>query len=156
MKNNIIITIVIAIIFGIFGFFIGTKYQSKKTSSFASSPFGNFSYGRFGNRQNSNSQITNQLQNGNRRNGPQMVTGEILTQDDKSITVKMEDGSSKIIFITNSTILNKSSAATKTDLKVGEKVAIFGLENSDGSVTANNIQLNPIARQTVNGGTPGQ
>lgn len=69
-----------------------------------------------------------------------------LASDDKSITVKLQDGSSKIILITDKTVINKAAEATKDDLKGGEKVAVFGEINSDGSVTAQNIQLNPILR----------
>lgn len=74
------------------------------------------------------------------------VAGEIITSDDKSITVKLNDGSSKIVFFSDKTQINKASSATKDELKVGEKVAIFGMTNSDGSVTAQNIQLNPLMR----------
>jgi len=144
-KNNVIIIVVATLILsGVIGFFIGKLTQNKSQSA-SVSPFGNFGMNRFdrsGNRQNSNSQNAGQSQNNN-MNGPQQVVGEILSQDDKSITVKMTDGSSKIIFFNDTTAINKSSVATKTDLKVGEKVAVFGPTNSDGSVTANNIQLNP-------------
>jgi hypothetical protein len=61
------------------------------------------------------------------------------------------DNSSKIIFLTESTAINKSGKGTKEDLKVGEKVVVFGQENADGSLTARNIQLNPVFR-----GTPAQ
>jgi hypothetical protein len=71
------------------------------------------------------------------------VIGEIISQDDKSITVKMMDGSSKIVLLSDSTTVSKTSDGSKTDLKVGEKVGVFGTDNSDGSVTAQNVQLNP-------------
>lgn len=58
----------------------------------------------------------------------------------------MQDGSSKIVLFSDKTEINKAAEATKEDLKVGEKVAVFGTENSDGSVTAQNIQLNPQLR----------
>lgn len=80
------------------------------------------------------------------RNGFRPVTGEITSADDKSISVKLQDGSSKIILLSNKTQINKAETATKTDLKIGEKVMIVGQENSDGSIGATNIQLNPIAR----------
>lgn len=154
-KNTVIIIVIITMVLsGLIGFLIGKKYQTSRLASMTNSPFGTFGYNRFGNRQNSDSQTTGQPQiNNNRMGGSQQVIGEILSQDDKSITVKMTDGSSKIVFVGDTTIISKSSSATKTDLKVGEKVAVFGPENTDGSVTANNIQLNPTFRG-MNGGTP--
>lgn len=74
------------------------------------------------------------------------VNGEIIEVNDKDITVKLSDNSSKIVHLSDSTILNKSSEGVKSDLKVGEKIAAFGTENSDGSVTAQNIQINPVFR----------
>jgi len=58
----------------------------------------------------------------------------------------LQDGSSRIVIVSETTQINKAEQATKTDLKIGEKVAVFGQENSDGSVTAQNIQLNPTFR----------
>jgi ribosomal protein S1 len=74
------------------------------------------------------------------------VNGEIIGVDEKSITVKMQDGSSRIVILSEKTEINKAASGTKDDLKVGERVAVFGQENSDGSVTAQNIQLNPMFR----------
>lgn len=76
-----------------------------------------------------------------------------ISSDDKSITVKLQDGSSKIVLLTDTTSISKSTEGSKSDLKTGEKVAVFGTENSDGSVTAQNVQLNPILRGFM-GGTP--
>ena len=55
-------------------------------------------------------------------------------------------GSSKIIILTDSTAINKSAEGTREDFKTGEKIGVFGTENSDGSITAQNIQLNPTVR----------
>jgi hypothetical protein len=134
MKNKIfIITVMVALIFGGGGFFGGMKYQQTKNPR-----FGNFQGARGG-------QMTQ------RNQGLRPVNGEIISADDKSITVKLADDSSKIIFLTESAAINKSEKGTKEDLKAGEKVVVFGQENADGSLTAQNIQLNPVFR-----GTPAQ
>lgn len=118
MKNNILIIIIVALlVVGAGTFFAGMKYQESKR------PVGS---GQF-----------------QRRGGFRPVNGEIISQDENSITVKLQDGSSKIILLTNTTTFNKSAEGSKADLKVGEKVAVFGSENSDGSVTGQNIQLSP-------------
>ena len=69
--------------------------------------------------------------------------GSILSIDDKGITVKLNDGSSKIVLFSDATTFSNTATATKTDLKVGDNVAVFGASNSDGSVTATNVQINP-------------
>jgi len=82
--------------------------------------------------------------------GLRPINGEILSVDDQSIIVKLSDGSSKIIILTDSTSINKTAEQPKDNLKVGEKVAVFGSQNSDGSVAAQNIQINPVFRGVSN------
>ena len=85
-----------------------------------------------------------QFGGGQNRSGFRPVAEEIIGSD--SITVKLQDGSSKIVLLSEKTEINKADQAKKDELTVGERVAVFGQENADGSVTAQNIQLNPIMR----------
>ena len=75
-----------------------------------------------------------------------MVRGEIIDQDEESITVKLSDDSSKIVLISENMSINKATEGSVDDLEVGKEVMVFGQENSDGSVSATNIQLNPMLR----------
>lgn len=75
--------------------------------------------------------------------GFRQTVGEIISADDESITVKLADGSSKIILISDSTIINQSTTAAKTDLQVGTKVAVNGDQTNDGSITGKTIEINP-------------
>ena len=143
MKNsNLVLMVLIALIVGGAAFFGGMKYQQGKRQVFTNGQFDNMTGARGG-----NSNV--------RRMGGGQVIGEILSQDDKSITVKLADGSSKIVLFSATTNINKASEGTKADLTTGSKVAVFGTTNTDGSVTAQNIQINPIQRE-IPSGTPGQ
>ena len=136
-SNQIIIMVVVALLVGAGGFFAGMKYQQSKQTSFRQF---NGALGQSGQRNGM----------GGNRVGFRPVSGEIISSDDKSITVKLNDGSSKIVFLAGNTSINKAGQATKEDLKVGEKVAVIGQENSDGSVTAQSIELNPAQRNVPN------
>jgi hypothetical protein len=132
MKHkSLIIAILVGVIAAGAGFFAGMKYQQSRRPTF-SRQAGGIQGARTG--------------VGANRMGFRPVSGEIISADDKSITVKLQDGSSKIVLFSDKTEINKADTATKDDLKVGERVAVFGQDNSDGSVTAQNIQLNPIVR----------
>lgn len=72
------------------------------------------------------------------------VQGSILSMDAGSITVKLADGSTKIVLLSGSTTYSNTTKAAQTDLKTGANVAIFGTPNSGGSVTATNVQLNSM------------
>jgi len=130
MKNNYLITIILVFVFAGAGFYGGMKYQESKTKAFT---------GQFGGGQG-------MMRNGRaggtgNRTGFRPVAGEIISADEKSITVKLQDDSSKIVLINDKTVINKAQTVNKSELKVGEKVSVFGSENTDGSVTAQNVQL---------------
>jgi len=85
--------------------------------------------------------------------GGGFVAGQILANDGKTLTVKMNDGGSKIVFLSDTTEVSKFVAGTPTDLTVGENVMVNGKTNDDGSVTATMVQLRP-APQTPPQGAP--
>lgn len=132
-----IIVFVIALAVGGAAFYGGIQYQKNQSAAGRSFINGQQGTGRTG--------------TGVRRMGNgQPVSGEILNIDDTSLTVKLADGSSRIVLFTDKTIFNKTANVEKTELKIGEKVGVFGTSNTDGSVMAQSIQLNPQFRM---GGT---
>lgn len=78
---------------------------------------------------------------GGQRSGGGFTAGEIISKDDNSVTVKLQDGGSKIIFFSDSTSISNMTNGTKTDLEVGKQITVNGSINSDGSVTAQSVQL---------------
>ena len=137
MKNTNVLLVIIGVIAAGVGFFGGMKYQQTKQTPSQQSA------GRFGGRGPGGQ--------GSNGRGFRPVAGSIIAADDKSITVKLQDGSSKIVLVSDSTQINKAASATKSDLQVGQTVAVFGSENSDGSVTAQSVQLDPIMRNRQEG-----
>lgn len=78
------------------------------------------------------------------RNGNGIAAGEILTIDDKSLTLKLQDGGSKIILVSPSMSINTFSAASSSDLVTGTSILVTGEANADGSMTAQSIQIRPF------------
>jgi hypothetical protein len=138
MKNlNIIIIAVLVGVIGLgAGFFAGVKYQENQQPDFRNRAF------------LANGQRMMAGQNGATRGGLgfRPVSGEILSVGNNTITVKLPDNSSKIVMLSPTTSINKAASASAADLTVGETVAVFGQTNPDGSVTAQNIQINPSFR----------
>ncbi len=80
---------------------------------------------------------------GSRGNGGD-ANGEIIAKDDKSITLKLRDGGSKIIFYSANTEIGKFASGIASDLEIGKTVSINGKTNSDGSISAQSIQIRPV------------
>ena len=119
-------------------FFGGMKYQQSKTLSRQFSRQGN---GQFGQSQ-ANGQGNGTRTNQQNRQGFAPVMGQITKVDNNSITVSQQDGSSRIVMLSDSTTISKTAEGTTQDLTVGSTIAAFGQDNN-GVVTAQSIQLNP-------------
>jgi Cu/Ag efflux protein CusF len=148
-SNHLIIVIIVVLIVAGGSFFAGMKYQQSQTAS------------RYGGGQGQFFQTGTNGQGGQRqgrfggtggRGFGGATVGEVVSVDANSITVKLQNGSSKIVDINSNTTYSKSDSASASDIKTGDRIAAFGATNSDGSITAQNVQLNPMMRAGGQGG----
>lgn len=132
----------VALVAGGAGFFGGTTYAKSKTvrggrtGQFVQFQGGPGGGGQFQGRTGGNVAF--------RGAGGGFVTGEILDNDGKTMTIKLRDGGSKIVFLADSTEISKSASGDASDLTVGANVMVAGKANDDGSVTAQSVQLRPM------------
>lgn len=137
-----IIAIIIIVAAG--SFCAGMKYNQSKNPA-AGQNFGNFAnlspeerqarMQQFGANASGNARMM--------RSDGEFAAGEILSKDEKSMTIKLQDGGSKIIFFSESTPIIKTASGTPQDLTTGQSVIVNGTANQDGSITAQSVQLRP-------------
>jgi hypothetical protein len=142
MKKNILMIIAIIIIVGGGAFYGGIKYAEAKNKTGNNQPNGQ----NFGNlTPEQRQQFANRAggRTGNTAQQGGFTSGQIISQDAKSITIKLRDGGSKIIFISDKTEISKFAAGTASDLAVDVNVSVNGSANSDGSITAQTVQIRP-------------
>ncbi len=78
------------------------------------------------------------------------TTGQILSMDDKSLTIQMRNGNSQVVFYSPSVTVAKTVSGSIKDIVVGAQVMIAGTANTDGSLTAQSVQIRPA--DMTNGG----
>ncbi len=129
--QQIVFTIILVLAVGAAAFWGGIEYQKGKTPMMgrgaqAGLQGRNGGQGRFGG-----------------RNGETGARGQVISSNDNGITVKLPDGSSKIVIISSGTQVGKQQPAAKSDIQNGDTVMVFGTANSDGSINAQSVQINP-------------
>ncbi len=125
-KQHLMIWIIVTVLVAGGMFFMGSKHgqAAAKTAFAAMRGNGSGQRGRFG-------------------AGGGAVMGSVIAKDDTSMTIKMRDGSSRIVLYSGSTQVQKSAPGTASDVTVGSQITVLGTQNTDGSVTAQNIQIRP-------------
>lgn len=117
-------------------FYTGMKYSEGKTGASSQIALrGGFGANRMGGA-------------GGMMRGGGASSGEILAKDDKSVTIKLRNGGSAIIFFGASTQVMKSAPGAITDLSIGQLITAIGTANSDGSISAQSIQIRPATQAT--------
>lgn len=159
--NRTIASVIVAIVIAGGSFYAGMKYGSgKNILANAGSGFANLSPQERQARAQQGGMMGfggGGQRGAGMRGGGGFVSGEILSKDDKSITLKLGNarapaaqnggsdgqGGSKIIFFSDSTQIMKSAPGSVNDLTVGDEVIATGNTNSDGSISAQSIQVRP-------------
>lgn len=147
-KKNLTIFIASAVLVGALSFYGGVLYGKKSSVNRQNLAF---SFGQSGQQKLGQGMMMGQPQNQNgggrqiRAGQAGVVSGTIISKDEKSLTVKLPDGGSKIIFLSGSSQINKLVSGSLNDLIVGENIMASGSSNSDGSITAKMVDLRPAS-----------
>ncbi|OGN28154.1 MAG: hypothetical protein A3A33_02255 [Candidatus Yanofskybacteria bacterium RIFCSPLOWO2_01_FULL_49_25] len=132
-----IITAVLVVIVGFGAFFGGSAYANNKAATTRQARIG--AAGGFG----AGRGVAGGTGGIEGMNAGGFSNGDIIAKDATSITIKMRDGSSKIVFYSGTTEVGKFVSGNTDDLAVGKTVTITGKANTDGSITAKSIQVRP-------------
>ena len=146
MKNTLITAVIVAVVVGGGAFFGGMQYQKSVVAVAVKQTAGAGNFGARGTRAGG-AGFAGQP-------GSRPVSGDVLSVDGNSVTVKLTDGSSKIVILSQSSVISKSTMGSVADLKVGDRLMVFGQTNSDGSVTATSVQINTIMPGASGSGSP--
>ncbi|MEW6771971.1 MAG: DUF5666 domain-containing protein [Bacillota bacterium] len=133
--KKVALPLVLALLMGIGGFFLGLVYQKSQAAGLARPGAGDMRGSGGLPRRAFDPELG------------RLVAGEIIEKDEKSITIKLQDGSSKIVLLPDNTEFRKTTAGSQDDLKQGERVFVVGKENADGSITATTVQIGAFGVQ---------
>jgi len=135
MKKNLILILIALIVVGIGGFFGGMKYgQSQALKNLTPEKMREifqqrgqtFQRGEIPQRQ---------------RERVGFLSGQVISKDEKSLTIKLPDGSTKIVFVAESTQILKSVEGNIEDIEIGKQVLVSGEQTTEGYLTAKTIQI---------------
>ena len=126
MNKKLIGSIVVLVVVAGGSFLLG-----KMSGGTTPSRGGQFTAGQFGGTRGA----------GGARLGGGMTVGQVLSLDSGSMTLQMADGSTKIVLIGDSTMVEKTVLGTKADLTKGTPISVIGTTNNDGSITASSVQI---------------
>jgi len=136
MQNkNIVISVIVCVVIAGISFWGGMKYDASKAAT-----------NQISNRGGQQGQFN---QNGGGKgirggiNGGGTVSGQILSNDGKTMTVSLRSGGSTVVLFSPSTKIEKTVDGITSDVAVGKSVMIMGTPNTDGSFNATSIQIRP-------------
>jgi uncharacterized protein YneF (UPF0154 family) len=137
MNKNLILIVILLIIVGVGGFFGGLKYGESQALKNLTPERMREIFQQRGLTFQRGQTLPGQ------RQGTGFLSGQVISKDEKSLTLKLSDGSTKIVFFSTSTQISKATEGKIDDIEIGKQIIVSGEQNPDGSYTAKTIQLSP-------------
>lgn len=146
------ITVAVAIVVGGGAFYGGTLYQKQKDSLVGTSPQNirqrlqnlGLNTGATSGRGGSGGAFFRSGGAGSGGGGfSGGVSGQVINLGSNSLTIKVANGSTRTVYYSSSTIINKSVKGAASDLSANQAILVAGTPNSDGSLTASSIDIRP-------------
>lgn len=133
-KFNLTSLVSVVVLFSAVFFYLGTSYQKTKmpvpgTNREAMREA--MGRGDFINPEN--------LANRGIRGG--QIVGEIIKINENSFTIKLNDGGSNTVYITEETSIGQMEKIEKNKLKEGQEVSVFGNSQENQGIIAESIQI---------------
>ncbi|MFH1047509.1 MAG: hypothetical protein V1738_04355 [Patescibacteria group bacterium] len=88
-------------------------------------------------------------------NGMNMVSGEIKSVDGNTVTIGLEDGSSKVIVLTSNTAVTELSELDRESLSAGANVFVTAEADESGALIATMLQIRPVGLEMMGAGFRG-
>lgn len=131
--NKTVIFVIALVVVACAAFYGGTMYAKAQAPQRGSGQFAAAGGGAFAGRTG-----------GTGRAGGGFTAGQVVSVQDGSLTIEEQNGSSTEIVLTSpSTQILKTVSGSLNDLTAGAQVVVTGTSNSDGSLTAQSIQIRP-------------
>lgn len=70
-----------------------------------------------------------------------VAVGKVTDKDDKSFTLKLADGSTRVVYYSSSTTFSKTETVTAGDVSVDTTVSAMGTATSGGDLTATRVTI---------------
>jgi len=149
--KTVVWALLAAVLAGAVGFYGGVTYQKAQTPSFSRGAggggfAGGSGGGGFGGGTGGSGAGARGAGGGGRFAAGGIATGTVIAQDSSSVTVKLENGGSKTVYVDSNTRVAQSTELKITDLKVGDNVAAVGTPNN-GGIQARSITVAPAGQQ---------
>ncbi len=135
MNKMILGAVAVAVVAAGVGFVGGSTYQKSKAATMG---------GAFGRPMGAQG-----ARRGGTGNG--FIGGEVLSKDASSVTLKLMAGGSSIVYISPATSIEKATSGSWEDIKVGSSITVRGTQGTDGTYTAQSVQL---SRMPLRGSPP--
>lgn len=126
MKKHLLSSVIVAVIFGGAGFAGGWLLKTHNTSQAANGYSTGTSY---------------YYKRHNNINAKSHLVVAVLSVTPSSLTVKLPNGNTEVVYVSGSTKYTLQTPATSSNVSQGQSIIVSGSNNSDGSVTANNITI---------------